>query len=47
MMEAPVICDFIPMFHDYTRTLLGNLIELSKAIGLAMQRMRHEGICWG
>ena len=24
-MEAPVICDFIPMFHDYTRTLLGNL----------------------
>ena len=30
-MEAPGICDFIPMFHDYTRTLLGNLIELSKA----------------
>ena len=25
-------------------TLLGNLIELSKAIGLAMQRMRHEGM---
>ena len=46
-MLATVICDFIPMFHAYTRTLLGNLIELSKAIGLVMQRMRHPGICWG
>ena len=44
-MEAPVICDLIPMFHDYTRTMLGNLIELSKGIGLVMQRMWHEGIC--
>ena len=35
------------MFHDYTRTLLGTLIELSKEIGLVMQWMRHAGICWG
>ena len=33
------------MFHAYKRTLLGNLIEHSKEIGLVMQRMRHEGIC--
>ena len=34
-MEAPGMCNFIPIFHDYTRTLLGNLFELTKAVGVA------------